>query len=295
MLVEVGAHHEAAEVARRRLALPGLSYRERGDASAMLAKARMYAGDYAGSIEVAWQTLTTLSAGLSPTLLAEAAGWGALAAFLAGHWSDASKLVAVVEEAWEAGEHDVAIGSSLRGFASGLHIATAREDRAAADRALAPLQAISGSSTTMGTSFVLALLTAYRDDDVHAFDHAIPAGAKPFGAVWIAVTFLSERGISLRPDLLRFARETADRCREDVVVRTVAVAEALAAGDDARLAATIIGVEAHGLIPHAARMRIVLARRAGDRAHLELARPVLERLGDRQFLRRLEEVQAALQ
>jgi class 3 adenylate cyclase len=295
MLVEVGAHLEATEVARRRLALPGLSYLERGDASAMLAKARMYAGDYAGSIEVAWQTVTTLSAGVSPTLLAEAAGWGALAACIAGHWSDASKLAAVVEEAWEAGEHDAAIGSSLRGFISGLHIATAREDRAAADRALATLQRIWGSSRTMGASFVISLLTAYRNDDVHALDNAIPAGSKPFGGFWIAVTFLSERGVPWRPDLLRFARETADRSREDIVVRTVAVAEALAAGDDAWLAAAIKDAEAHGLIPHAARMRIVLAQRTGDRDYLELARPVLERLGDRQFLRRLEEVQAALQ
>jgi hypothetical protein len=41
-------------------------------------------------------------------------------------------------------------------------------------------------------------------------------------------------------------------------------------------------------------MRIVLARRTGDRAQLERARPVLERLGDRQFLRRLELVAAEL-
>jgi len=169
MLVEVGAHHETTEVARRRLALPGLSYRERGDASAMLAKARMYAGDYAGSIEVAWQTLTTLSTGLSPTLLAEAAGWGALAACIAGHWSDASRLFDVVEEAWEAGDRDDVL-ASLRGFVAGLHIATAREERAAADRALATLQRIWGSGRTMGASFVLALLKAYRDDDVHALD-----------------------------------------------------------------------------------------------------------------------------
>jgi hypothetical protein len=41
-------------------------------------------------------------------------------------------------------------------------------------------------------------------------------------------------------------------------------------------------------------MRIVLAQRTSDRAQLERARPVLERLGDRQFLRRLEEVAATL-
>jgi hypothetical protein len=41
-------------------------------------------------------------------------------------------------------------------------------------------------------------------------------------------------------------------------------------------------------------MRIVLAQQTGDRAQLERARPVLERLGDRQFLRRLAEVEGAL-
>jgi hypothetical protein len=41
-------------------------------------------------------------------------------------------------------------------------------------------------------------------------------------------------------------------------------------------------------------MRIVLAQRLGDPTPLARAQPVLERLGDRQFLRRLEEVQRAL-
>ena len=75
----------------------------------------------------------------------------------------------------------------------------------------------------------------------------------------------------------------------------VETSEALASGDTVRLAAAIDAAEAHHLVVHAARMRIVLAQRTGDRAPLARARPVLERLGDRQFLRRLEEVQAALQ
>jgi hypothetical protein len=41
-------------------------------------------------------------------------------------------------------------------------------------------------------------------------------------------------------------------------------------------------------------MRIVLAQRTGGRMLLERARPVLVRLGDRQFLRRLQEVKGAL-
>jgi hypothetical protein len=72
------------------------------------------------------------------------------------------------------------------------------------------------------------------------------------------------------------------------------LAEALISGDGARLAAAIEAAEAGHLVSLAARMRIVLAQRTGDAAQLAQARPVLERLGDRQFLRRLEEVAAAL-
>jgi len=74
----------------------------------------------------------------------------------------------------------------------------------------------------------------------------------------------------------------------------LAIAEALAAEDDERLALAIEEAEAHHLVVHAARMRIVLAQRTRDKTHLEKARPVLERLGDRRFLCRLQEVEAAL-
>ncbi|HYU72761.1 MAG TPA: hypothetical protein VEL31_08770, partial [Ktedonobacteraceae bacterium] len=69
---------------------------------------------------------------------------------------------------------------------------------------------------------------------------------------------------------------------------------ALAARDNERLAQAIDAAEASNLVVHAARMRIVLAQRSGDRTYLERARPLLEQLGDRRFLHRLEEVDAAL-
>ena len=72
------------------------------------------------------------------------------------------------------------------------------------------------------------------------------------------------------------------------------VATALTSGDDVQLAAAIEAAEARHLVPLSARARIVLAQHTGDRAQLERARLVLEALGDRQFLRRLEEVAAAL-
>ncbi|HEY4388369.1 MAG TPA: hypothetical protein VGN34_28290 [Ktedonobacteraceae bacterium] len=69
---------------------------------------------------------------------------------------------------------------------------------------------------------------------------------------------------------------------------------ALRENDSARLARAIDEAEAHQLIPHAARMRIVLAQRSGDPAPLALARPVLARLDDRLSLRRLAEVAKSL-
>src|SRR5215472_14696458 len=116
-----------------------------------------------------------------------------------------------------------------------------------------------------------------------------------FTAVYtLAVMFVSERGVRTEPDFLRGPWERTPAVHVEPLNRAVAIAEALAVGDDNELAAAIDAAEAHGLLPHAARMRIVLAQRTGDRAPLERARPVLERLGDRQFLRRLDEVQRAL-
>ena len=72
------------------------------------------------------------------------------------------------------------------------------------------------------------------------------------------------------------------------------IATALSDNDNVRLAQAIDEAEAHQHIVHAARMRIVLAQRTRDRSQLERARVVLEHLGDRLHLRRLEEVEQEL-
>jgi hypothetical protein len=106
--------------------------------------------------------------------------------------------------------------------------------------------------------------------------------------------FLNERGVSAPSAFLNDTQARARAEKIDPHVRTVHIAQALAAADHACLARAIDDAEAHGLIPHAARMRIVLAQRTDDRTQLERARRALEQLGDRQFLRRLERVAAVL-
>jgi hypothetical protein len=107
---------------------------------------------------------------------------------------------------------------------------------------------------------------------------------------YFALEYFAERGLPA-PDWLiqKYQADPLDSTKEYALV-----AQAVTSGDDAQLAAAIEAAEARHLVPLAARARIVLAQRTGDRAQLERARLVLERLGDRQFLRRLEEVAAAL-
>jgi hypothetical protein len=74
----------------------------------------------------------------------------------------------------------------------------------------------------------------------------------------------------------------------------LAIAQALATNNLAALARAIEEAETAGHLPHAARMRLILAQRSGDRQQLERARPLLERLGDRRALRRLAEIETHL-
>jgi hypothetical protein len=105
--------------------------------------------------------------------------------------------------------------------------------------------------------------------------------------------FLAERGVVLDAS----ARGVLQKIRErhmDALDRCVEIVQAVTAADPVWLRRAIDEAEQSGLVPHAARMRILLAQMTGDKGPLQEARPVLERLRDRQFLRRLEEVEAAL-
>ena len=109
--------------------------------------------------------------------------------------------------------------------------------------------------------------------------------------------FLSEHGIHAPQALIKRLLSRLSWYSwwwDNVVIRCVEIAQALSVEDHARLAAAIDEAETHGLIPHAARMRMVLAQRTSDQTQLERARPVLERLGDRRSVRRLEEIAANL-
>jgi hypothetical protein len=141
----------------------------------------------------------------------------------------------------------------------------------------------------LGSVEARTVLAALREDDPRSLDLDLVSDEWMEPVLW----FMNEHGVQAPHTLI--ARVRASRfATANVVIRQVVIAEALVASDLARLALAIDEAEAHGLVVHAARMRVVLAQRSGDRTQLERARPVLERLGDRRSLRRLEEIAVAL-
>ena len=104
----------------------------------------------------------------------------------------------------------------------------------------------------------------------------------------------SEHGLEV-PVAIQNQLKRGGRLYDDMTLHASNIAQALLDDDNEALAHAINEAEEHQLVVHSARMRIVLAKRTGDRSQLERARPVLERLEDRLFLRKLREVDELLQ
>jgi hypothetical protein len=176
------------------------------------------------------------------------------------------------------------------GYLAILLVALAREDSVAAD-ALAALLERAWPQAYPRAPMARSMVAAYRADDEARFDLDSVVQSTDMGEC--VLLYFIEHDLPVPGSLFEAAR--ASRVSGNLTDAVTEVAEALTSGDTLRLAAATDAAEARQLVVHAARMRIVLAQRTGDRTPLMRARPVLERLGDRQFLRRLEEVQAALQ
>jgi hypothetical protein len=286
----VGDHEGAVSATTRRLDTPELTPLERGDALAVLAWEHFKRGDYASCVASMRESLARVRPGDPVLHLGLGASYAALAAYLSGDWSNVPAFGARLEEAWRQSRHDPNLWTLQYGYFALLRLALAREDPAAAAQAAAVLESIFAREPYTGA---LALVSAHIHDDPArlALDPARYPNYLTRG--WVLM-FLSERGEPAPAALLDSARAGAQAGTSDFLVRCVQIADALAAGDNVRLALAIDDAETHGLVPHAARMRIVLAQRAADPAPLPLARPTLERLDDRQSLRSLDEVAAAL-
>jgi len=283
----VGADHDALEASRRRLGVSDLPLTERADALQLMAATLSGLGNLSRCIEVVRDALTQLRPGEPVVHFDASIATATWAILYSGRWTEINEFMPALEDIWEQIQYGVGANTHVAGsYVCVLHIALAREDTAAVDAAVSVLERCFSSEQVNAR----ALLAAYREDDPgHLnFDPSSDEWTIPI------LMFLTDRGIPAPRALIARLRALISSLPIDQLIRLVEIAEALAGEDDVRLSIAIDEAEDHGLTPQAARLRIVHAKRTGDRTQLERARPLLEQLGDRQFLRRLEEVAAAL-
>ncbi len=283
----IGALHDVLEASQRRLSISDLPLVERADAVQLMATTAFNLGELSHCITIVREALAQLRPG-DPVVHFDAsiaiATWALL---FSGRWSEINEFMPALEDIWEQIQYGVGANTHVAGgYICALHIALAREDTARADAAISVLERCFSSEQVNAR----ALLAAYREDDPRHlnFDPSSDDWTIPI------LMFLSHRGIAASHVLIARQRVLFFSLPSDPLIQMLEIAEALAQGDNARLSEAIEKAEAYGLIPQVARMRIVLAQRTGDRSELERARPVLERIGDRQFLQRLEKISAEL-
>ncbi len=300
----IGDWNATFAASKRRLAVPALTLYERIDALSTVAWAQSNSGDYAGAIATVRGLIAQRRPGELATAFASLAFSARQDAYWSGAWSEFARFDAVLAEAWEETGRHPEDPRSIRlwqgDYIYTLLIALARDNKAAVEHATETLGQLTSLETRDGRRQALQLwIKANLQDDPAPIELALHAISSKdelellptFGSL---CQFLTERGLPAPKRVLNLIADGRAIQVVDNLKRWFQIALALAADDNARLAQAIDDAEAHGLIPHAARMRVVLAQRASDRAQLERARPTLERLGDKLFLRKLEEVEAAL-
>ncbi len=278
--MHAGEYQDVLVALKRRLAAPDLPAMERGDAIQMIARSYANIGDYDMCIATMNEALASIRPGQPLIHFGSGVSQAIAAAFTIGRWSEIPRFTAILREIVEQFQYDPACYSH-KGFLVILQMVLAREDNAAIDATTSILMRLFPDETS-NTRILLAALLA--DDPRKIPSHIAHSNQ--------TLLFYNEHGIAMPEEAI--TNLLTYHWSSSISTIGMEISKALAAHDDVLLARAIDDAENHHMVVHAARMRIVLAQHTGNRALLERARPVLERLEDRLFLRRLEEVETSL-
>lgn len=277
----MGAHSDALAISRRRLAAPGITVKERGDAVSTMTTTYFFLGDYAQCIATASEALAALHPGEPVEYFAMAVSLAMWAAYVSGRWDETASLLDTVSQIWE--RLQLRPGASVvmfDSFLASLLLAKAREDRPALDIATSAFERM-----FPGDVDAKEFVSVMREGDIGKLNLEKTGS----GVAGVLISMYSESGLQPPQKFMQ-----GGVFQNDMTTWCMQIAQALLDNDNTRLAQAIDDAEAHQLIVHAARMRVVLAQRTGDRSQLERARTVLERLQDRYYLRKLEEVETEI-
>jgi tetratricopeptide (TPR) repeat protein len=274
-------HSAAIEVAKRRLSIQGLPSGKRGNAWNHIVISYFLMGDYDRCLTAYHQAFDNKGPEEPLEYYAESINIAMLAAYITGRWSEIDLMLDALAQVWERIQQLAGTGIMVfSGYMISLFLAKAHEDRPLMDAASSILERI-----LPGRIHAKELIRAVREDEPALMNLESIAP----DIMGIFLTMFSETGLAAPDELL-----VDSFFRDDMTVWCTKIVHALASGDNAQLAQAIDNAEAHHLVVHAARMRMVLAQRTRDRSQLERARDVLQPLGDIHYLRKLEEVEAAL-
>jgi class 3 adenylate cyclase len=291
--MRLGWNAEALATIELRLQFPNLSMRERCDAIGMFNIISLIRGKYAAAITMMSETLDKLRPGEPVEYFGNTLGSTLWALYLTGRWSEVPRFQQALDDAWKrVQEIQGAWAMMVSGYQALLCIELARENRAGIDTYEAMLRRLAPATFKEEASI---LTVAYRDEDLDQVSARRVSMAKNDDTSkdirGLYLMPFSEHGRKVPEEMKRVENFFSD----DLTIYAEKIAQALDHDDNEELAQAIDEAEAHQLIVHAARMRIILAKRTGDHRQLELARPVLERLEDHLFLRKLHEVEAMFQ
>ena len=276
-------------VSLRRLSIQGLPAVERGDAVSTVVRVYIALGRFDESIATMQAEMARLKPGLSAVYLAEMFAGTAIAFWLTGRWAELDQLKKTLDDERYGSAEERA--SVRLGFSTGaLPVALCREDSATAEEAFAVLERIVTPERLPNDA---ALIRLYKTGDSSDITLTVDSSQQFTAALWLILLHVCEYGLPLSAELLSAATLDEPASLPGAWRTLGMVAVALHENNWSQLATAISDAEASGLVPFAAHMRIVLAKRTGDATPLALARPVLESLGDRLFLRRLEAAAAS--
>ncbi|HLI71746.1 MAG TPA: hypothetical protein VKV19_18465, partial [Ktedonobacteraceae bacterium] len=279
-----GENSEATTTVQRRLQLTNLSSRERMDITTSIVSVNFLSGEYEAARQVMEEALDNLRPEDPFEGLGNAMGTVMWGQYLTGHWSNIARFRRPLDEICKRVQDiEGAGGPVANGYQALLMIALSREEQAEAETLLALLRKL----VPQFFELLEALALMYRDGDLSRFK----VGRRGESIAGLQIMLFTEHEQCPPAGLLK----QGDYYADDMTLRATNIAKALIADDNEALARAIDEAEEHQLIVHAAHMRIVLAKRTGDRSQLERARPMLERLEDRLFLRKLYEVEELLQ
>jgi class 3 adenylate cyclase len=282
-----GENSEALMTARRRLQLTGLSFNERTDVIGMFIQVSTLSSAYDAGIEMMRETIEALRPGEPLEAFANILNLPIWSLYFTGRWSELAPFRQAQDEIWRRMQMQniERTGPQLMGgYLCLLAIAISHEDPGE----VAALEEMLRQVVPESYDRIIRPFEALcRDGDASKLEIG-PRGSDLGG---LYMMFFSEYEQNPPDTVMELGTYYAD----DITLYASHIVKALKSNDHEALANAIDEAEEHHLIVHAARMRIVLAKCTGDLSQLERARPVLERLEDRLFLRKLREVEALLQ